>query len=272
MGVALAAVADDRDLPVEEAEVAVAMDRGHDAPFGVSGRVGGWGGAIGRAARARSGRCGTSSRMPCGRTSSSNESICSGSPTISKTIESGADVGDAGAGTPRRAPSARPGARAAPRPRSARARARPPRPRSSSRTRSTLTSLCICFSICASGCWSQLTRSVIDETSCRSVGPTARLSMLYPRRANSWQTRTSAPGLFSTRTDSVWITPTPPRSRRASSYSTMSSAAAPAGIIGKHCSLGVDAASTTAVRPHASASRSASSRSPSSETVKPAAP
>ena len=39
----------------------------------------------------------------------------------------------------------------------------------------------------------------------RSVGPTARLSMLNPRRANSWQTRTSAPGLSSTSTDSVWI-------------------------------------------------------------------
>src|SRR2546430_8051850 len=41
------------------------------------------------------------------------------------------------------------------------------------------------------------------ETSCRSVGPTARLSMLKPRRANMLVTRISAPGLFSTRTDSV---------------------------------------------------------------------
>src|SRR4029077_13532677 len=43
-----------------------------------------------------------------------------------------------------------------------------------------------------------------------------------------------------------------------SSYSTMSSAGAPAGIIGKQCSSASTRASTTAVRPHASASTSAS--------------
>ena len=51
-------------------------------------------------------------------------------------------------------------------------------PGRSSETRRTLTSLCICFSICSSGLVSQSTRSVMRETSCRSVGPTARLSML----------------------------------------------------------------------------------------------
>src|SRR5436305_2081292 len=42
--------------------------------------------------------------------------------------------------------------------------------------------------------------------------------MLKPRRANIWQTRTSAPGLFSTRTERVWVTRRPapsPRTRRA---------------------------------------------------------
>ena len=34
------------------------------------------------------------------------------------------------------------------------------------------------FSICSSGCWSQSTRIVTRETSCRSVGPTASESML----------------------------------------------------------------------------------------------
>ena len=87
VGVALAAVADDRDLPVEEAEVAVAMNRGHEAPFS-SGRVDDWGGATdARLSPIRPVR--DSSRMPCGRTSSSNESICSGSPTTSNTIASG---------------------------------------------------------------------------------------------------------------------------------------------------------------------------------------
>src|SRR5438270_5770960 len=57
-----------------------------------------------------------------------------------------------------------------------------------------------------------------------------------------------------------------------SSNSTTSSAAAPAGIIGKQCSLGSTRASTTAVPPQASASASASSRSSSSSTVNPSAP
>src|SRR5579862_904807 len=58
----------------------------------------------------------------------------------------------------------------------------------------------------------------------------------------------------------------------ASSNSTRSSAAAPAGIIGKQCSRGSTRASTTAVRPQASASASAPSRSFSFSTVKPSAP
>src|SRR5439155_1812653 len=57
-----------------------------------------------------------------------------------------------------------------------------------------------------------------------------------------------------------------------SSYSSMSMAAAPAGIIGKHCSAGSTRASTTVVRPDASACSSADSRSSSSATVKPTPP
>ena len=74
----------------------------------------------------------------------------------------------------------------------------------SSVTRNTLTSLCICFSICSSECSLQSTRRVSREMSERSVGPTARLWMLYPRRENSCETRANAPGLFSSRTLIVW--------------------------------------------------------------------
>src|SRR5436853_2641058 len=63
-----------------------------------------------------------------------------------------------------------------------------------------------------------------------------------------------------------------PTSVIVSSNSTRSSAAAPAGIIGKQCSRGSTRASTTAVRPQASASASAPSRSSSLSTVKPSAP
>ena len=51
-------------------------------------------------------------------------------------------------------------------------------PATSSVTRRTLTSLWICFSICSSECCEQSTRRTIRETLRRSVGPTARLSML----------------------------------------------------------------------------------------------
>src|SRR5579859_1738612 len=57
-----------------------------------------------------------------------------------------------------------------------------------------------------------------------------------------------------------------------STNSTTSSAAAPLGIIGKQCSHGSTRASTTAVRPEASASASALSSSSSLSTVNPSAP
>src|SRR5664279_398175 len=51
---------------------------------------------------------------------------------------------------------------------------------------------------------STATTMVIRDTSGFSVGPTASEWMLNPRRENSDDTRASTPGLFSTRTDSVW--------------------------------------------------------------------
>src|SRR6266487_4208056 len=76
---------------------------------------------------------------------------------------------------------------------------------SSSTIFSTFTSLFSCLVTCSSGFSAQLTTIVIREISACSVGPTARASMLKPRRANSPAIRTSTPGLFSTSTDSVWV-------------------------------------------------------------------
>src|SRR5947209_808957 len=78
-------------------------------------------------------------------------------------------------------------------------------PGSSSTILSTLISLLSCLVTCSSGCSSQLTTIVMREISSCSVGPTARDSMLKPRRANRPATRTSTPGLFSTSTDSVCL-------------------------------------------------------------------
>ena len=55
-------------------------------------------------------------------------------------------------------------------------------------------------------------------------------------------------------------------------YSTMSIAAAPAGIIGKHCSAGSTRQSITTVRPSDNASRSAGSSSASVSTSMPTPP
>src|SRR3954454_12705026 len=78
-------------------------------------------------------------------------------------------------------------------------------PGSSSTILSTLISLLSCLVTCSSGCSSQLTTIVMREISSCSVGPTARDSMLKPRRANRPATRTRTPGLFSTSTDSVCL-------------------------------------------------------------------
>src|SRR5439155_6654121 len=59
---------------------------------------------------------------------------------------------------------------------------------------------------------------------------------------------------------------------RSPGYSTRSSAAAPAGMIGKQCSCASTRQSTTAVRPQAIASASVSSRSSSWSTTNPRPP
>src|SRR3954451_8196955 len=68
----------------------------------------------------------------------------------------------------------------------------------------TSTSLFSCLVTCSRGDSSTLTTIVIRETSSCSVGPTARDSMLKPRRLNSPAIRARTPGWFSTRTESVW--------------------------------------------------------------------
>src|SRR5829696_7110272 len=65
-------------------------------------------------------------------------------------------------------------------------------------------SLFSCLVICSRGWLSASTTIVIRERSGFSVGPTARDSMLNPRRLNSAETRARTPDLFSTSTDSVW--------------------------------------------------------------------
>src|SRR5260370_251180 len=78
-------------------------------------------------------------------------------------------------------------------------------PGSSSTIFSTLISWFSCLCTCSRGCSSQLTTIVMREISSCSVGPTARESMLKPRRANSPAILTRTPGLFSTRTDRVCL-------------------------------------------------------------------
>ena len=76
---------------------------------------------------------------------------------------------------------------------------------SSSTTLITLTSLLSCLVTCSSGSSSTSTTTVIREISGCSVGPTARESMLKPRRENRPAMRARTPGLFSTRTDRVCL-------------------------------------------------------------------
>src|SRR3954449_9042311 len=76
---------------------------------------------------------------------------------------------------------------------------------SSSTTLITSTSLFSCLVTCSSGRSSTSTTTVIREMSSCSVGPTARESMLKPRRENSPAMRARTPGLSSTRTDRVCL-------------------------------------------------------------------
>ena len=208
---ALAAVAEDGDLAVEEVEVAFAMDRCHE--FSLDVVSGGRAGAVGRlrAGPAEPDPPGADELLEAVRADEllervellgmaddlEHDRVCPevGDPRVERLRERDELAAALGAGAATlRSASSRSTASSG----------------SSSLTRRTFTSLCICFSICSSGCCSQSTRSVMRETSCRSVGPTARLSMLKPRRANMLEMRMSAPGLFSTSTESVCLTRRPP--------------------------------------------------------------
>ena len=117
---------------------------------------------------------------------------------------------------------------------------------SRSRILITFTSLCSCFVTWSIGCSAPSTVSVTRDSVGSSVGPTASVSMLKPRRANSPAMRVSTPGLFSTRIERmclrpVWMPPAASRSARfrtslvpgsPTAQPTMSRAAWPAGIIG----------------------------------------
>src|SRR3954471_3933666 len=65
-------------------------------------------------------------------------------------------------------------------------------------------SLLSCLGIWSRGAESAVGTIVIRDRSGFSVGPTARDSMLKPRRLNSAATRVRTPDLFSTSTESVW--------------------------------------------------------------------
>src|SRR4051794_1910248 len=90
---------------------------------------------------------------------------------------------------------------------------------SRSRILLTFTSLCSCLVTWSIG-WSAPSRVIVMRDSVgSSVGPTASVVMLNPRRANSPATRASTPGLFSTSSvrmclRPVWMPPAASRSDR----------------------------------------------------------
>ena len=116
---------------------------------------------------------------------------------------------------------------------------------SMSRILITLTSLWSCFVTWSIG-WTAPSRvSVIREMSGSSVGPTASVSMLKPRRLNRPAIRARTPGRFSTSSERMCLRPVSWRAGLevlelapvswvpgSPTQPTMSRAAAPAGIIG----------------------------------------
>src|SRR6266566_8387191 len=82
----------------------------------------------------------------------------------------------------------------------------------SSTTLSTRMSLFSCSVTCCTGVDAPSTTIVMRLTRSSCVGPTASDEMLNARRENRPATCASTPGLFSTRTDSVWVltAPSPP--------------------------------------------------------------
>src|SRR5665811_855834 len=99
-----------------------------------------------------------------------------------------------------------------------------------SRIFSTLTSLCSCLVTWSIG-WTTPSRvRVTRETLGSSVGPTASVSMLKPRRENRPAIRASTPGLFSTRIERMCLRPLScPGTCRSSSRTTCG---VPASIMG----------------------------------------
>ena len=119
-------------------------------------------------------------------------------------------------------------------------------PGSSSLTRRTLTSLCICFSICSSECCEQSTRRTMRETFValgRADGEA--LDVVAAPREHARDAHQRARLVLDEHGQRV----DHGTGTERCSYSTRSSAAAPAGIIGKQCSAGSTRQSTTAVRP-----------------------
>ena len=84
-------------------------------------------------------------------------------------------------------------------------------------------SLKSCFVTWSSGADATSTSSVIRLNRSSSVGATARLRMLKPRRANRPDTRASTPALFSTSTDSRWCRTGDRRCRSGGGHWTKSS-------------------------------------------------
>ena len=78
---------------------------------------------------------------------------------------------------------------------------------SRSRILITLTSLCSCLVTWSIGCDGAVEHDRHARHRRSSVGPTASVSMLNPRRANRPAMRVSTPGLFSTSTDSTCLRP-----------------------------------------------------------------
>src|SRR5215208_2912293 len=109
---------------------------------------------------------------------------------------------------------------------------------SRSRILITLTSLWSCLVTWSIGCIAPSRVSVMRESDSSSVGPTASVSMLNPRRANSPEILVRTPGLFSTRMDRMCLRPvrTP---AGASSSSRVSGSLVPGSpISGPSCDSG----------------------------------
>ena len=111
-------------------------------------------------------------------------------------------------------------------------------PGSSSLTRRTFTSLCICFSICSSECCSQSTRSVIRETSGRSVGPDREALDVEAAPGEHVRDARERARLVLDEDGERVAHAVVDRLPRSGILDACRAAAAPAGIIGKHFSSG----------------------------------